>query len=196
MVLSHACLILSAFCPNIHSRPFDQILWILLILFIYHSLSCLSDLIVLLTRIHGPLSFFLLSKIIWLKIRVLIINLFQLYAHDILTKTYDPLFLCFFLKSSKISFFHWHTTVQPHSSHVTESRIFKNLNLRKKADRNFRGTFLKNRFRHLNLYSNPPSWLATSHCHTDTFWKTKDWSWDFWERQPVLVRGNSAPKKT
>ena len=42
-------------------------------------------------------------------------------------------------------------------SHVTKSRIFKNLNLRKKADRNFRGTFLKNRFRHLKLYSNPPS---------------------------------------
>ena len=41
--------------------------------------------------------------------------------------------------------------------HVTKSRIFKNLNLTKKADRNFRRTFLKNRFRHLKLYSNPPS---------------------------------------
>ena len=38
-----------------------------------------------------------------------------------------------------------------------KSRIFKNLNLREKADRNFRRTFLKNRFRHLKLYSNPPS---------------------------------------
>ena len=44
-----------------------------------------------------------------------------------------------------------------HYSHVTKSRIFKNLNLRKKADRNFRGNFLKNHFRHLKLYSNPPS---------------------------------------
>ena len=37
-----------------------------------------------------------------------------------------------------------------HFSHVTKSRIFKSLNLRKKADRNFRSTFLKNGFRHLN----------------------------------------------
>ena len=44
-----------------------------------------------------------------------------------------------------------------HFSHVTKSRIFKNLDLRKNADRNFRGTFLKNRFKHLKLYSNPPN---------------------------------------
>ena len=44
-----------------------------------------------------------------------------------------------------------------HFSHATKSRIFKNLNLRKKADLNFRGKFLKNHFRHLKLYSNPPS---------------------------------------
>ena len=44
-----------------------------------------------------------------------------------------------------------------HFSHVTKSRIFKNLNLREKVDRNFRRTFLKNHFRHLKLYSNPPS---------------------------------------
>ena len=71
-----------------------------------------------------------------------------------------------------------------HFSHVTKSRIFKNLNLRKKADRNFRGTFLKNRFRHLKLYSNPPSWLARSRWHIGTFWKIKDWSSHFWESQP------------
>ena len=47
-----------------------------------------------------------------------------------------------------------------HFSQVTKSRILKNLNLRKKADRNFRRTFMKNRFRHLKLYSNPPSWLV------------------------------------
>ena len=44
-----------------------------------------------------------------------------------------------------------------HFSHVTKSSIFKNLDLRKKADRNFRGNFLKNRFMHLKLYSNLPS---------------------------------------
>ena len=75
-------------------------------------------------------------------------------------------------------------TTTRHFSHMTKSRIFKNLNLRKKADRNFRGTFLKNRFRHLNLYSNSPSWLARSRCHMGTFWKTKDWSSHFWESQP------------
>ena len=64
-----------------------------------------------------------------------------------------------------------------HFSHVTKSCIFKNLNLRKKADRDFRDTFLKNRFRHLKLYSNLPSWLTRSRCHMGTFWKTKDWSW-------------------
>ena len=42
-----------------------------------------------------------------------------------------------------------------HFSHVTKSRIFKILNLRKKADRNFRRTFLKNRFRHLNYIQIP-----------------------------------------
>ena len=65
-----------------------------------------------------------------------------------------------------------------------QSRIFKNLNLRKKAGRNFRRTFLKNQFRHLNLYSNPPTWLARSCCHMGTFWKTKHWSSHFWESQP------------
>ena len=63
-------------------------------------------------------------------------------------------------------------TLSRYFSHVTKSRMFKNLNLRKKADRNFRCTFLKNRFRHLKLYSNPPSWLARSRCHMGTFWKT------------------------
>ena len=42
-----------------------------------------------------------------------------------------------------------------HFSHVTKSRIFKSLNLRKKADRNFRSTFLKNHFRQLKLYQIP-----------------------------------------
>ena len=63
-----------------------------------------------------------------------------------------------------------------HFSHVTKSRIFKNLNLRKKADRNVSGSFLKNRFRHLQLYSNPPSWLARSCC-----------TWAPFERQKIEV---------
>ena len=60
-----------------------------------------------------------------------------------------------------------------HFSHVTKSCIFKNLNFRKKVDRNFPGNFLKNHFRDLKLYSNPPSWLARSRCHMGTFWRQK-----------------------
>ena len=57
--------------------------------------------------------FFLLRATIRLKIMVLITNLFQLYAHNIWTKTYDPLsFVFFFLGSSMISSFHFHTTVR------------------------------------------------------------------------------------
>ena len=74
-------------------------------------------------------------------------------------------------------------TSSRHFSHVTKSRIFKTLNLRKNVDRNFRGAFLKNSFRHLKLYSNRPSWLARSRCHMGTFWKTKDSSSHFWESQ-------------
>ena len=40
----------------------------------------------------------LLCTTIRLKIRFLIINLFQLHAHDILTKTYDPHTFDFFSK--------------------------------------------------------------------------------------------------
>ena len=71
-----------------------------------------------------------------------------------------------------------------HFSHVTKSRIFKNLNLRRKADRKFRSNLLKNHFRHLKLYSNPPIWLARSRCHMSAFRKTKGWSSHFWEGQP------------
>ena len=71
-----------------------------------------------------------------------------------------------------------------HFSRMTKSCIFKIFDLRKKANRNFRGNFLKNDFRHLKLFSNPPSWLARSRCHIGTFWKTKDWSSHFWKSQP------------
>ena len=56
---------------------------------------------------------FLLCTTIRLKITVLITNLFQLYAHDISTKTCDPLSFVFFLGSSTISSFHFHMTVRP-----------------------------------------------------------------------------------
>ena len=61
-----------------------------------------------------------------------------------------------------------------HFSHVTKSRIIKNRNMRKKkANRSFCNTFLENNFKHLKLYSNPPSWLARSRCHVDTFKRQK-----------------------
>ena len=56
--------------------------------------------------------------------------------------------------------------------------------LRRKAGHNFRGNLLENYFRHLKLYSNPPSWLARSRCDMSTFWKTKGWSLHFWQGQP------------
>ena len=74
-------------------------------------------------------------------------------------------------------------TKSRHFSHVTKNRIFKILNWRKKADSNFRCTFLENRFRHLKLYSEPPSWLARSCCHMETFWEAKDQSSHFLESQ-------------
>ena len=58
---------------------------------------------------------FLVCTTIRLKIRVLIINLFQLYAHDISTKTYDPLSFVFFfsrvLNNQFLSFAHDCSTV-------------------------------------------------------------------------------------
>ena len=75
-----------------------------------------------------------------------------------------------------------------HFSYVTKSRIFKNLNLRKRADRNFCNNALKSHFRHLKSYSNPPSWFIRSCCHMDTFWKTKYWNYHFWEGQPFRFR--------
>ena len=67
-----------------------------------------------------------------------------------------------------------------YSRHVTKSRIFKNLNLRKKADRKFRDNLHENNFRHLKLYSNSLSWLTRSRCHMGTSWKTKSWSSHYW----------------
>ena len=70
-----------------------------------------------------------------------------------------------------------------HFSHVTKSRIFKNPNLRRKADRNFRGNFPKNHFRHLKFYSKRPSWLDGSRCDMSAIWNTKGWSSHFWQGQ-------------
>ena len=113
---------------------------------------------------------------------------FILLFEYLAVKCFDNSFLyfwwCYFNILLHCSFMSLSLQQSRHFSHVTKSGIFKNLNLRKKTDRNFRGTFLKNRFRHLKLYSNPPSWLARGCCHMGTFWKTKDWSSHFWESQP------------
>ena len=59
--------------------------------------------------------------------------------------------------------------------------------LRRKTDCNSCGKLLENHFRHLKLYSNPPSWLARSCCHMGTFWKTKSWSSHFWHNRPFRL---------
>ena len=89
---------------------------------------------------------------------------------------------------SVIVYLIWINTYIRHFRHVTKTRIFKSLNLSKKADRNFCRTFVKNRFRHPKLYSDPwgmkSCWLARSRGHIGTFWQTKDWSSHVWESQP------------
>ena len=57
-------------------------------------------------------------------------------------------------------------------SHVAKSCIFKNPNLRRKHDRNFRGKLLENHFRHQELYSKPQGWLARSRYHLGNLRKT------------------------
>lgn len=42
LVFRHTCSLLSAICLNFHSRPFNQILWIILILFNFLSLFLLG----------------------------------------------------------------------------------------------------------------------------------------------------------
>ena len=76
-------------------------------------------------------------------------------------------------------------------SHVTKSRIFKHLNLRRKAYCEFRANLLENHFRYPKLDSNLPSWLA-SRCHMATFWKTLVTGPLF----QVLLLGSSPPKTT
>ena len=60
------------------------------------------------------LFWFLLGTTVRLKIRVLITNLFQLYAHDISIKTYDPISFVFFfsrvLKDEFLLFSHERST--------------------------------------------------------------------------------------
>ena len=108
----------------------------------------------------------------------------NLVNHEKVSKYYEN--DCRILFSSLLVFYIGKCSLIRHFSHVTKSRIFKNLNLREKADRNFRRTFLKNRFRHLKLYSNSPSWLARSCCHMDTFWKTKDFGmWNITHKEDL-----------
>ena len=68
-------------------------------------------------------------------------------------------FLCY-----KTNFKFYYT----HLSHVTKSRVFKILNLRRKDDCNLRGNSVRNQLRHLKLYSYPPRLLARRR-HMGTF---------------------------
>ena len=123
----------------------------------------------------------------------LILNIFALFINrKQLTKISKCIFLNKRSKSEKKSYheldnrlFIFKMCLMLGTSVTWPKDLFsKNLNLRKQPGRNFWRTFLKNCFRHLKLYSNPPSWLARGRCHMGTFWKTKDWSSHFWEGQP------------
>ena len=130
---------------------------------------------------------------------------FILLFEYLAVKCFDNSFLyfwwCYFNIRLHCSFMSLSLQQSRHFSHVTKSGIFKNLNLRKKADRNFRSTFLKNRFRDLKLYSNPSRWLARSRCHMGKdkrkkfILKDKRLKFTFLTFQ-VSVRGSSPPKKT
>ena len=85
----------------------------------------------------------------------------------------------------KLCFDNLYFQLRRHFIQATKSRNFKNLNLRRKTDRKFRGNLLKNHFRHPKLYSNPPSWLARNYFHMGTFWKTKGWISHFWESRTL-----------
>ena len=75
-------------------------------------------------------------------------------------------------------------TIIRHFSHVNKSGIFKNLKIRRKANRNFRCILLESHFKHPKLYWNISSWFARSCCHMDTFWKKKDQSSHYWQGKP------------
>ena len=84
-----------------------------------------------------------------------------------------------------------------HYSHVTKNRIFKNLNLRKKADRNLCGNFLNNHFRQLKLYQ-IPQLIGQKSLSYGHLLKGKRLKFTML-REPtfqVLVRESSPPKKT
>ena len=85
-----------------------------------------------------------------------------------------------------------------HFSHVTTSRISKNLNFKEKPDRIFPRTFLKNRFRHLKLCSNPPKLIGQKSLSYGHLLKDKRLKFTCL-RGPnfqVLVRGSSPLKQT
>ena len=84
-----------------------------------------------------------------------------------------------------------------HFSHVTKSRIFKNLNLRKNADLNFRGTFREKSFQTPKLILKSPKLIGPESLSYGQLLKDKRLKFTF-SREPtfqVLVRGSSAPKK-
>ena len=84
-----------------------------------------------------------------------------------------------------------------HYSHVTKNRIFKNLNLRKKADRSLCGNFLNNHFRQLKLYQIPQliGQKSLSYGHILNGKRLK-FTMLRESTFQVLVRGSSPPKKT
>ena len=94
LVFRHACSLLSAICPNFHSRPFNQILWIILILFNFLSLFLLG--------LHWFISF-ICTQPFDQKIRSLFIYLILCG-----TQPFDQN-----LGSSLICFFYMHTTKRP-----------------------------------------------------------------------------------
>ena len=59
--------------------------------------------------------------------------------------------------------------VNIHFSCVTKIRIFKNVNIRRKADHNICSNLLEKHFRQLKLYSNSQSWLVRSCYHIGIF---------------------------
>ena len=95
-----------------------------------------------------------------------------------------------FMYERKFNHRSWERSIGRHFSHVTKSRILKNLNLRKKADSNFPSNSLKNHFKSPKLIDQK----SLLHGH---LLKDKRLNFTFLRRPifQVLVSGGSPPKK-
>ena len=85
-----------------------------------------------------------------------------------------------------------------HFSHVIKSSILKNLNLRKKSDCKFRGTFREKPFQTPKIIFKSPKLIDQESLPYGHLLKDKRLKFTF-SREPtfqVLVPGSSAPKKT